>query len=188
MDDSFNGENIEDEDFPYLLDYMADRLEKSEAEDRDLVLEAVKQWQPSEDYFAWRHKSNTPKEYFYMDDTLKKKGVATFVAFINWLADKGYIADDNEVKTLFAYRLTGRCRPEGKDLPVIEWHGKNNKPYELIYIVRNFSDRGDYKKMRLFFQGPEWVKDSDSSYVNSADSEFRRKMAELYPGVCEFRK
>jgi hypothetical protein len=40
-------------------------------------------------------------------------------------------------------------------LPAIEWHGKNNKPYELIYIVRNFSDRGDYRKMRLFFQGPE---------------------------------
>ena len=99
-----------------------------------------------------------------------------------------YIADDNDVKALFAYRLTGRCRPEGKDLPVIEWHGKNNKPYELIYIIKSFSDRGDYKKMRLFFQGPEWVKDRDSSYANSADSEFRRKMAEFYPEVCEFKK
>ena len=122
------------------------------------------------------------------DDVFKKKGVETFVSFINWLADKGYIADDNEVKALFAYRLTGRCRPDGKELPAIEWHGKNNKPYELIYIVRNFSDRGDYKKMRLFFQGPEWVKDRDSSYSNSADSEFRRKMEEFYPGICEFRK
>ena len=78
--------------------------------------------------------------------------------------------------------------PDGKELPAIEWHGKNNKPDELIYIVRNFSDRGDYKKMRLFFQGPEWVKDRDSSYSNSADSEFRRKMEEFYPGICEFRK
>lgn len=141
-----------------------------------------------DDFFHWHHKSNNPREYFYMDDTFKRKGVETFTAFINWLAEKGYIAEDNDVKALFAYRLTGRCRPEGKDLPVIKWHGKNNKPYELIYIVRNFSDRGDYRKMRLFFQGPEWVKDRDSSYANSADSEFKRQVAEFYPEACDFRK
>ena len=272
LDDSFRGENMEDEDLPYLLDYMAGRLKNNDAEDSDVVLEAVERWQPSselintddsdetlyqyfsdyrhfietnlgvflryywdlyddfllkernliepildhpiakdlidriweeyqnpkpkpsetctlpDDFFEWQHKANTPKEYFYMDDAFKKQGVETFVAFINWLADKGYIADDNDVKALFAYRLTGRCRPEGKELPVIEWHGKNNKPYELIYIVRNFSDRGDYRKMRLFFQGPEWVKDRDSSYSNSADSEFKRQMAEFYPEACDFRK
>ena len=141
-----------------------------------------------DDYFAWRHKSNMSKEYFYMDDTLKEKGVETFAAFIDWIADKGYIADDNDVKALFAYRLTGRCRPEGKELPKIEWHGKNNKPYELIYIVRSLSERGDYKKMRLFFRGPEWVSNKDSSYADSADSEFRRYMAGLYPEICKFVK
>lgn len=139
-----------------------------------------------DDFFDWQHKSDTPKEYFYMDDAFKKKGVDTIVAFIDWLADKGYIADDNEVKALFAYRLTGRCRPEGEELPVIEWHGKNGKSYELIYLVRFLSDRGDYRKMRRFFTGPEWVKDRDSSYANSADSEFRIKMSEFYPEVCKF--
>lgn len=273
LDDSFHAENIEDEDLPYLLDYMANRLKGSEADDRDLMLESVERWQPSselintddsdetlnqyfsdyrhfletnlsvflhyywdwyndfllkernliepildnplakdlidtiwqeyqhpqqhpssapftlpDDYFEWQHKSNSPKEHFYMDDAFKKKGVETFVSFINWLADKGYIADDNEVKALFAYRLTGRCRPDGKELPAIEWHGKNNKPYELIYIVKNFSDRGDYRKMKLFFEGPEWVKDRDSSYSNSADSEFKRQVAEFYPEACDFRK
>ena len=271
LDDSFIGENIEDEDLSYLLDYMAGRLKNEDAEDSDVVLEAVERWQPSselintddsnetlyqyvsdfrhfietdlgvylryywdlydefllkernliepildhpiakdlidriwdeyqnrplqpstepfalpDDFFDWHHKANTPKEYFYMDDAFKKKSVETFVAFINWLADKGYIADDNEVKALLVYRLTGRCRPEGNELPVIEWHGKNNKSYELIYIIRSFSDRGDYRKMRLFFQGPEWVKDRDSSYANSADSEFRRKMSEFYPETCKF--
>lgn len=141
-----------------------------------------------EDFFDWQHKSDTPKEYFYMDDAFKKKGVDTIVAFIDWLADKGYIADDNEVKALLAYRLTGRCRPEGEELPVIEWHGKNGKSYELIYLVRFLSDRGDYKKMRRFFTGPEWVKDRDSSYANSADTEFRIKMSEFYPEACEFKK
>ena len=110
------------------------------------------------------------------------------MAFIDWLADKGYIADDNEVKALFAYRLTGRCRPEGKELTAIEWRGKNNKPYELIYIIKSFSDRADYKKMRLFFQGPEWVKDRDSSYANSADSEFRRQVEKFYPFICKSKK
>ena len=139
-----------------------------------------------DDFFDWQYKANTPKEYFYMDDAFKKKGVKTFVAFIDWLADKGYIEDDNEVKALLAYRLTGRCRPEGEELPVIEWHGKNGKSYELIYLVRFLSDRGDYRKMRRFFTGPEWVKDRDSSYANSADSEFRIKMSEFYPEVCKF--
>ena len=139
-----------------------------------------------EDFFDWHYKSNTPKEFFYMDDALKKQGVDIFVAFIDWLADKGYIADDNEVKALFAYRLTGRCRPEGEELPVIEWHGKNGKSYELIYLVRFLSDRGDYRKMRRFFSGPEWVKDRDSSYANSADSEFRIKMSEFYPEACKY--
>lgn len=156
--------------------------------------EEAQQSQPSEsfalpdDFFEWSHSSMQPKEHFHLCDAVRRKGVKTFVAFINWLADKGYIADDNEVKALFAYRLTGRYRPEGKDLPTIEWHGKNNKPYELIYIVRNLSDRGDYRKMRVFFDGPDGVKDRDSSYANSADSEFRRKMEEFYPSVCEFRK
>lgn len=139
-----------------------------------------------DDYFDWHHKSNAPKEFFYMDDALKKQGVDTLVAFIDWLAEKGYIADDNEVKAMLAYRLTGRCRLEGEELPVIEWHGKNRKPYELIYLVRFLSDRGDYRKMRRFFTGPEWVKDRDSSYANSADSEFRIKMSEFYPEVCKF--
>ena len=148
--------------------------------------------QPSEpfalpaDFFDWQHKSNAPKEFFYMDDTLKKRGVDTLVAFIDWLADKGFIADDNAVKALLAYRLTGRCRPEGEELPVIEWHGKNGKSYELIYLVRYLSDRADYKKMRRFFTSPEWVKDRDSSYANSADSEFRKQMSEFYPEVCRF--
>jgi hypothetical protein len=139
-----------------------------------------------DDFFDWRNKADSPKEFFYMDDAFKKKGVETFVAFINWLADKGYIKDDNEMKALFAYRLTGRCRPEGEELPVIEWYGKNGKPYELIYLVRFLSDRGDYRKMRRFFTGPEWVKDRDSSYANSADSEFRKQMSEFYPEVCKF--
>ena len=165
-----------------------DLIDRIWEEYQNPVLQSSELFVLPDDFFDWQHKSNTPKEFFYMDDALKKQGVDTFVAFIDWLAEKGYIADNNEVKALFAYRLTGRCRPEGEELPVIEWRGKNGKSYELIYLVRFLSDRGDYRKMRRFFTGPEWVKDRDSSYANSADSEFRKQMSEFYPEACEFKK
>ena len=263
LDDSFNAENIEDEDFPYLLDYMADRLEKSEADDRDLVLEAVKQWQPSSElintddsdetlcqYFSdYRHFIETnlgvylhyywdwyddfllkernliepildnplakdlvdqvresykaslefalPDDFFHSkcaaDDTehlhlklsVEDKGAALFADFINYVAERGYIEDNLTVKTLFAYRLTGYYRPEG-ELPTIVWNGKNGKSYELIYIIRYLCDVASYKKMRLFFEGPEWVKEKDSGYALSADYRFKLKMSEFFPGICPF--
>ncbi|MBR7023134.1 MAG: hypothetical protein IKI09_06655, partial [Bacteroidales bacterium] len=46
LDDYFRGENMEDDDLPYLLDYMAGRLKNNDAEDSDVVLEAVERWQP----------------------------------------------------------------------------------------------------------------------------------------------
>ena len=273
LDDSYKSEDIEDEDFPYLLDYMAGRLKNKKDDDSGLVLEAIEQFQPSserintddsdetlyqyfsdyrhfietnlgvylryywdwyddfllkernliepildhplagdlidaiweeyqsqqrtsssepftlpDDFFESRHQSNRHNEYFYMEDALRRKGVEAFVSFINWLADKGYLEDDNDVKALFAYRFTGRCRPEGEELPVIAWHGKNNKSYELIYLVRSLCERGDYRKMKRFFEGPKWVASQDSSFADSADSEFRRAMSDLYPEICKFRK
>jgi hypothetical protein len=126
-------------------------------------------------------------EHLHIKLSVEDKGAELFTEFINYVAEKGYIEDSPAVKRLFAYRLTGYYRPEG-DLSPIVWNGKNGKSYELIYIIRYLCDRGDYKKTRRFFEGPEWVKEKDSSYAHSADTEFRRKMAEFYPGVCEFKK
>ena len=126
-------------------------------------------------------------EHLHIKLSVEDKGAELFTEFINYVAEKGYIEDNPAVKSLFAYRLTGYYRPDG-DLPPIVWNGKNGKSYELIYLIRSLCDRGDYKKMRRFFEGSEWVKEKDSSYAHSADTEFRRKMSELYPGVCEFRK
>ncbi len=137
------------------------------------------------DYFDWNNCPNMPTEYFYLKKSVRDKGPLILTDLINYLADMGYIEDRATVKQLLAYRLTGRCRPEG-GLPAIEWRGKNGKSYELIYLVRYLSDRGDYKKMRRFFVGPEWVKDRDSSYANAADTEFRKRMSEFYPEACRF--
>ena len=265
LDDSFGATNVEDEDLPYLLDFMAGRLRNSEDADGGLVLESVEQWQPSSErintddsdetlyqYFSdYRHFIETnlrvflhyywdwhddfllkernliepildhplavdlvnriweeykasfefalPDDFFslrcaaedtehlYIKQSVESRGVETFAKFINYVAEKGYIEDSPAVKRLFAYRLSGRYRPEG-ELPTIVWNGRNGKSYELIYLIRSLCDRGDYKKMRRFFEGPEWVKEKDSSYAHSADTEFRRRMAELFPGVCEFKK
>lgn len=126
-------------------------------------------------------------EHLHIKLSIEDKGAELFTDFINYVAEKGYIEDSPAVKRLFAYRLTGYYRPEG-DLSPIVWNGKNGKSYELVYLIRFLCDRGDYKKMRRFFEGPEWVKAKDSSYAHSADTEFRRRMAEFYPGVCEFKK
>ena len=126
-------------------------------------------------------------EHLHVKLSVEDKGAELFTEFINYVAEKGYIEDSPAVKSLFAYRLTGYYRPEG-DLPHIVWSGRNGKSYELIYILRYLCDRGDYKKMRRFFEGPDWVKEKDSSYAHSADTEFRRKMSEFYPGICEFKK
>ena len=126
-------------------------------------------------------------EHLHVNLTVEDEGPELFAEFINYVAEKGYIEDSPAVKSLFAYRLSGYYRPEG-DLSPIVWNGKNGKSYELIYILRHLCDRADYKKMRRFFEGPEWVKEKDSSYAHSADSEFRRKMSEIYPGICDFKK
>ena len=124
-------------------------------------------------------------EHLYLKPPIKTKGVETFNEFVNFVAEKGYIENSPSVKQLFVYRLSGRLRPEG-DLPPIVWNGKNGKSYELIYIIRYLCDVASYKKMRCFFEGPEWVKDKDSSYAKAADTNFRLKMSEFYPGDCPF--
>lgn len=140
-------------------------------------------FQLPKDFFKEDFKEEAPQEHFYLNKRIKARGDDAFQKFINYLSDHDYISSDEKVKLLFVYRMTGRCRPEG-ELPIIQWNGKNGKSYELIYIIRYFSERGDYRKMKRFFTGPEWVKDRDSSYAQSADTELRSFLWKLYPGVC----
>lgn len=137
-----------------------------------------------DDFFSLKCVANDT-EHLYLKHPVESKGVETFNEFVNYVAETGYIENSPSVKRLFVYRLSGRLRPEG-DLSPIVWHGKNNKSYELIYIIRYLCDRASYQKMRRFFTGPEWVKEKDSSYALSADSRFKLKMSEFYPGICPF--
>ena len=138
-------------------------------------------------FFDLKNRSKARNEHLNPKPELINKGATTLAEFINYLAEHGYIESSHETKTLLAYRLTGFCRPEN-DLHPISWCGQNGKSYELIYIVKHISERGDYRKMRQFFTGPEWVKDCDSSYALAANSEFRRALEKFYPKIFPFEK
>lgn len=156
----------------------------------DLVNQLWEEYQASlvftlpDNYFSSKCAADDT-EHLYLKSSVESKGVEVFTEFIDYIAEKGFIENSPSVKRLFAYRLSGYYRPDG-DLSPIVWSGNNGKSYELIYILRYLCDRASYQKMRRFFEGPEWVKEKDSSYALSADSRFKLKMAEFYPGTCPF--
>lgn len=132
-----------------------------------------------DDYFSFRNESSKTDEFFGVHPDVIKAGVEPFVQLVNYLAESGYIDASAVTKQLFAYRFSGRMRPE--KVEPIEWHGKNGNSYELIYLLRNLTERANYSKMRNFFVGPKWVKDRDSSYARGADYHIKAYLHKLYP-------
>lgn len=45
-------------------------------------------------------------------EIIKKQGVQKFQKFIDYIAEQKYIGNDIRNKESFAYRLTGRCKPD----------------------------------------------------------------------------
>ena len=131
------------------------------------------------DYFSFRNESGKTEEYLGVHPDVIKAGPERFMQLIEYLADSGYIDSSTEAKTLFAYRFSGRMRPEM--VVPLEWHGRNGQGYELIYLVKMLTERGDYRKMRQFFYSPAWPKDRFSSYARSADYNLKVYLHNLYP-------
>ena len=137
-----------------------------------------------DDYFSFRNESCKTEEYFGLHPDIIKAGPERFVQLLDYLAEAGYIDSTTEAKQLFAYRFSGRMRPA--EVTTLEWHGRKGKSYELIYLVRNMTEKGNYRKfvkMRQFFTGPEWVEKSDSSYSTAAEWNFRIFLNKLYPTI-----
>lgn len=132
-----------------------------------------------DDYFSIRNESDHFEEFFGLHPDVVKAGSGQFELLVNTLSQLGYIDSTPAVKRLFAYRFSGRLRP-AKVAP-IEWHGKNGNSYELIYLVRNMTERANYRKMRNFFFGPKWVSDRDSSYARGADYRLKEILHRIYP-------
>lgn len=135
------------------------------------------------DYFSLKNDSAYTDDYFTLRYEVVMAGPDKFTELINYLSDHGYIDNNKHVKQMFAYRFSAKMRPE-RIVPV-EWHGRNNKSYELIYLVRILTERADYRKMRRFFFCPQWVKDRDSSYAKNANYEFKLFLCRLYPMIAD---
>lgn len=131
------------------------------------------------DYFSQTSSLGHADEHFNLRHEVITAGPERFTELINYLSESGYIDNSLAVKQLFAYRFSGRMRPEM--VVPLEWHGRNGKGYELIYLVKMLTERGDYRKMRQFFYGPAWPKDRYSSYARSADYGLKAYLHNLYP-------
>lgn len=131
------------------------------------------------DYFSQMSGLSHSDEHFNLRHEVVAAGAERFTELINYLSESGYIENSLAVKQLFAYRFSGRMRPE--KVEPIEWRGENGNSYELIYLVRNLTERANYRKMRNFFTGPKWVKDRDSSYARGADYHLKAYLHQLYP-------
>ena len=121
-------------------------------------------------------------------DLLKGKNVEELVSY---LVKNNYIANDPDVMRLFVYRLTGKWRPETKELPLIIWDGGvDASANELIYIIQKATDGhqkpGKYDKMKMYFTGPKFP-DNPKSVADNAKIEFRRYLVRLYPNIFKLR-
>ena len=133
------------------------------------------------DYFSQTSGLAHADEHFNLRHEVIAAGPERFTELINYLSESGYIDNSLAVKQLFAYRFSGRMRPEM--VVPLEWHGRNSKAYELIYLVKMLTERGDYRKMRRFFFGPDWPKDRDSSYAKNASYEYKKNINQPYRNV-----
>ena len=146
------------------------------------IPEELPSWPLPSDFLSFRCDADHCNEYLSIGDEILSAGTDKLVQLIDYLAENDYISSLPEAKHLMAYRLTGKMRPQ--EVVPLEWHGHNNQPYELIYLVKHLSARANYRKMRQFFTGPQWVKDRDSSYAKSAHYDFRHFLHHLYPTSC----
>ena len=175
--------------FDYMCEFYRDNYDRFKPKERKQIEPIILQgggyidteFCLPDDYFSFHNEAGDTKEYFGLHPDVIKAGVKPFVQLVDYLAEAGYIDASAATKQLFAYRFSGRMRPER--LETIEWHGKNGNSYELIYLVRNLTERANYRKMQNFFTGPKWVKDRDSSYARGADYHLKTYLHQLYPTI-----
>ena len=173
--------------FDYMYEFYRDNYDRFKPKERKQIEPIIlkgggyidTEFTLPDDYFSFHNEAGDTKEYFGLHPEVIKAGVEPFMQLVNHLAEAGYIDASAATKQLFSYRFSGRMRPE--KLVPIEWHGKNGNSYELIYLVRNMTERANYRKMRSFFVGPKWVADRDSSYARGADYRLKETLHKLYP-------
>ena len=119
------------------------------------------------------------------NSSIIQRGDDVFKEFINFLVYSSCIDDNDAIKQLLVYRLTGRCRPKG-ELEKILWNP--DKLNELAYVIRYATARGaigKYEKVRDFFEGPTFPENISMirTTADNAPLDFRLKLNSLYPDV-----
>ena len=173
--------------FDYLCSFYTDNYDRFKPKERKQIEPLIlkgggsieAEFHLSEDYFSFRNESGDSSEFFGLHPDVIKAGAKLFEEFVNTISQLGYIDSSPAVKRLFAYRFSGRMRPA--NVEPIEWHGKGGNSYELIYLVRNMTERANYRKMKSFFTSPKWVANRDSSYARGADYHLKEILHKLYP-------
>ncbi len=119
-----------------------------------------------------------------LNSGITKQGDSVFKEFIQFLVFSSCIDNNDNIKQLLTYRLTGACRPEG-DLEKIPWNP--DKLNELAYVIMYSTVRakGKYERVREFFEGPKFPDDISMirTYADSAPQDFRLGLNKLYPDV-----
>ena len=128
------------------------------------------------------------EEFFSLVPDLKiRKYPEILERLINELADWGYISNDSETKSLFAYRLTGKKILRPKELKPIQWNeqSRSKRGYSLLYLIKkltNSNETGTYSKVKEFFIGPEWGKKLNQDANNKNGTiPFKRLLHEISP-------
>lgn len=131
------------------------------------------------------------EEHYELVDRVKKHGLLAFVNFINYIANEGFIENDDETKALLAYRLTGRMRPEKQKLDKIIWFKEKGEPKELYYVIKYFSPRSRTKfskQMKEYFENDYFGVDCYSRTAEDVSDGFKDKLENFFPGLTNTSK
>lgn len=139
-----------------------------------------------EDFFSSQTDHKHPDEHFELEDEIIQQGEEQFVGFINYIADHGYIENNNKTKAIFAYVLSGKMKPSEEIVEPITWYGRDNSPKELLYIIRYCVARDgnkNYPKMKRLFDGPQWPEKGYSTRADDAHTDFIKSLHGMYE-IC----
>ena len=129
------------------------------------------------------------EEHYELVDRVKKHGLQAFVDFINFIAKEGFIENEDEIKALLAYRLTGRMRPE--KLEKIIWFKEKSEPKELYYVIKYFSPRSGKKfskQMKEYFENDYFGVENYSRTAEDVSDDFKDKLEGFFPGLTNTSK
>lgn len=110
----------------------------------------------------------------------QNSSVANFVELINYIADRGFIENNQATKQLLAFRLTGRMRPNGT-LSKIKWTGKASHGADCIFLMKCTDSKNKFDRMRKFFEAD--FPDNPRSYASNASRSYIRKLNKLFPDI-----